>query len=219
MSKQNKVTGVVLAGGMARRMGRQDKGLVLYRHQALVNYALWALSAVADDVMINANRNIEQYQAFGYPVISDLNGNFEGPLAGILAAMSAADTEILLVTPCDTPLVKAEHLHKLLARRAAVDADIAVACDGERLHPVFLALRTSLKGSLEKYLQRGERKVERWLQQHSMVRVDFSDEPDIFININTLNELDQLQQQDAIATSQDCVREVDEGAAKTAEKS
>lgn len=195
MSGQNKVAGVVLAGGLARRMKQQDKGLTLYHGKPLVGYALKAMSAVVDQVLINANRNLEQYQSFGYPVISDLNDNFEGPLAGVLAAMHATQSEVLLVMPCDSPLLQPEHLQCLLDSRAEADADVAVAFDGERLHPVFLALKTSLRDSLEAYLQRGERKIDRWLQQHTMVKVDFSREPEVFVNINTLAELQQLQEQ------------------------
>ena len=195
MSKQNKVTGVVLAGGLARRMQQQDKGLVMYKKQAMVSYALNAMAAVVDEVIINANRNKEVYQQFGFHVISDQTNTFDGPLAGVLAAMSAATHDILLVMPCDSPLIKPEHLQKLLSCRAENDTDIAVAFDGERLHPVFLALKTSLRQSLQDYLQQGERKIDRWLQQHHLVKVDFSREPEVFININTLSELEQLQEQ------------------------
>lgn len=195
MSGQNKVAGVVLAGGLARRMQQQDKGLVRYHGQPLVSYALSAMSALTGQVLINANRNLEQYQTFGYPVISDLNDNFEGPLAGVLAAMQAVDQDVLLVMPCDSPLIKPEHLQRLLDSRAEADADVAVAFDGERLHPVFLALKTNLQDSLAAYLQSGERKIDRWLQQHVMVQVDFSQEPDVFVNINTLAELQELQVQ------------------------
>ncbi|WP_031432385.1 molybdenum cofactor guanylyltransferase MobA [Methylomarinum vadi] len=192
MEKQNKVTGVVLAGGLARRMQRADKGLELYRHQPLVVYALQALVEVADEVLINANRNIERYQAFGYPVITDLNDRFQGPLAGILAAMTVSTGNTLLVLPCDSPFIQARHLRKLLDSLNESGADAAVAFDGERLHPVFLALKIKLKGSLQQYLTAGERKVERWLRQHNIVRVDFSQEPEAFVNINTLTDLQRL---------------------------
>ncbi len=193
MSNENKIAGMVLAGGLARSMYQQDKGLVLYRDQAMVSYALQALSEVADQVFINANRNIEQYRKFGYPVITDQTDSFDGPLAGVLAIMKVVDNSVLVVMPCDSPLIKPRHLLKLLESRAEADADIAVAWDGARLHPVFLALKTALRGILEKYLQRGERKIDRWLEQHRMVKVDFSQEPNVFININTLSELEQLE--------------------------
>ena len=107
--------------------------------------------------------------------------------------MIDTDADVLVVMPCDSPLIKAEHLQKLLATRANNDADVAVAFDGERLHPVFLAIKTSLKTSLEDYLASGQRKMDRWLELQKMVKADFSNEPEIFTNINTLTELSELE--------------------------
>ena len=193
MNEQTKVTGTVLAGGLARRMGNQDKGLVLFRGKPMVEYALQAMSAVADQVLINANRNLAKYQQFGVPVIADQTDSFDGPLAGVYTALVNSQAEILLVMPCDTPLVRSEHLDKLLQTLKTSGADICVAFDGERMHPVFLALKTELQPSLKKYLASGERKIDRWLVQHQLVKVDFSDQQEIFRNINTLDELSDLE--------------------------
>ncbi len=193
MNNQKTVTGVILAGGLARRMNNQDKGLINYKGRPMVSYAIAALTAVADQSIINANRNKEQYEAFGLPVIADQTDSFDGPLAGVLTAMIYTDADILIVMPCDSPLIKAEHLQKLLATRAENDADVAVAFDGERLHPVILAIKTLLKNRLQNYLASGQRKLDRWLEQQKMVKADFSNEPEIFININTLTELSELE--------------------------
>lgn len=193
MDTQTKVTGVILAGGLGRRMDNRDKGLVLYKGQPLVSYAIAAMKKRAGCTVINANRNIQEYQQFDLPVICDQTDNYAGPLAGVLAGMAFADSGVLLVMPCDTPFVKAEHLDKLLSSLVDNLADIAVAFDGERLHPVFLALKTNLKASLQNYLQSGRRKVETWLDQHNTVRVDFSGDKDIFTNINSLAELAELE--------------------------
>jgi molybdopterin-guanine dinucleotide biosynthesis protein A len=193
MDKQTKVTGVILAGGLARRMNQRDKGLIQFKGQALVSYAITAMGKVTDKLAINANRNMGEYQRFGLPVISDQTDSFDGPLAGVLTAMIFADPGILLIMPCDSPFFKAEHLNKLQAARAETDADVAVAFDGKQLHPVFLAIKTTLRSSLQNYLLDGQRKVDLWLGIQNMVKVDFSSEPDIFININTLNELDELE--------------------------
>ncbi|NOQ34999.1 MAG: molybdenum cofactor guanylyltransferase [Methylococcaceae bacterium] len=189
------VTGVILAGGLARRMNNQDKGLILYNGQPLVSYAVKAMRQVTNTVLINANRNKETYAEFGLPVIADQNDNFEGPLAGILTAILATTDETLLVIPCDSPLISSEHINKLLSSLEENQAEIAVAFDGERLHPVFLALKTHLKDSLEAYLKSGERKIDRWLKQHKLVEVDFSEQADIFLNINTMDELFALETQ------------------------
>jgi molybdopterin-guanine dinucleotide biosynthesis protein A len=193
IAKQTKVTGVILAGGQARRMNYQDKGLVLYKSAPLINYAIAAMSPLVDELVINANRNQDEYRRFGLPVIADKTASFEGPLAGILAAISYATAEVLLAIPCDSPLIKTVHLQKLVTTLLATDKEIAVAFDGECLHPVFLALKTHLKNSLETYLQSGERKVSRWIEQHNFVKVDFSDTPEVFLNLNTLEELENLE--------------------------
>ena len=192
MSDQNKVSGVVLAGGQARRMQQQDKGLVLFKQRPLVSYPIEALAAVADDLLISANRNQAIYQQWQYPVISDATDDFDGPLAGILAAMDYVDAEILLVLPCDSPLFTAQHLQQLLAGLTE-QFDIAVADDGERLHPVFLAIRTELKASLKAYLASGERRLQNWIFQHRVNQVDFSQQAQIFTNVNTLAELEMLE--------------------------
>lgn len=193
MSGQNTVTGVVLAGGLARRMEQQDKGLLPFNHRPMVSYALAAMAPLVEELLISANRNQNDYRQFGYPVIGDAGQAFDGPLAGILAAMRAARNPLLLVAPCDSPLIEAGHLQRLLDALRQSDADIAAAFDGERLHPVFAVLKTSLQADLRDYLQRGERKLQSWFFQHSMITVDFSDVPEIFVNINTPAELWALE--------------------------
>lgn len=201
MNSQTKVTGVILAGGLARRMNNQDKGLINYKGRPMISYAIAVLTSVADQSIINANRNRELYQAFGLPVFADQTDSFDGPLAGVLTAMIHTDADVLVIMPCDSPLIKAEHLQKLLATRAENDADVAVAFDGERLHPVFLAIKTSLKNSLQDYLTSGQRKVDHWLEQQKMVKADFSNEPGIFININTITELAELETNSTLSDS------------------
>ncbi len=193
MHSETKVTGVVLAGGLARRMGGQDKGLVDYNGRAMIECALEAIVPVVDEVYINANRNLDQYRRYGQPVISDQTETFDGPLAGVLSALSKSTSDILLVIPCDSPLVESSHLKKMLEVRSEVDADVSVAFDGRRLHPVFLALKKSLAPSLRRFLASGQRKIDVWLEQHHAVRVDFSDTPEIFLNVNTMAELSELK--------------------------
>ena len=192
MNKQ-KVSGVILAGGLARRMNKQDKGLVPFDNKALITYALQAMSPVVDELFINANRNIEQYQQFDYPVISDVQSDFAGPLAGVYAALNVCEHEVLLVIPCDSPFITADGLQTLLAEHERSQADIAVAFDGNRIHPVFMAIQSSLKNSLQGYLAQGERKIDRWFEQHNWVKVDFSANPEFFSNINTLEQLTKFE--------------------------
>jgi len=186
------ITGVILAGGLARRMQQQDKGLVHFKQQAMIQYAIDALSPVVECLLINANRNINAYQRFNYPVIQDDNNEFAGPLAGIYAALCHCQHEQLIVIPCDSPFIRSDSLRHFIKQHQQSSADISVASDGERLHPVFLVLNTTLKTSLKAYLDSGERKIDSWFQQHHYQAVDFSDSPELFTNINTLEQLETL---------------------------
>ncbi|MCX7087283.1 MAG: molybdenum cofactor guanylyltransferase [Methylococcales bacterium] len=195
MTNPSTVTGVILAGGLAKRMHKQDKGLVNYKGQPLVSYAINAMTPLVTQLLLNANRNHDTYQRFGWPVIADQTDQFDGPLAGILTAMLAAQTDILLVMPCDSPLMSTAHLQRLLTMRETTGSDVAVAFDGERLHPVFLAIKTNLRSSLQAYLDGGQRKMALWLTQQKMVTVDFSSDTGVLMNINSLSDLLALEAQ------------------------
>lgn len=191
MSLQNKISGVVLAGGQGRRMQQQDKGLVLFKNQAMIQYTLQAMAPLVDDLLISANRNRQLYSQLGYPVISDSRPNFDGPLAGILTAMQHARHTLLMVCPCDSPLIGTAQLQRLLTGLTDTH-NVALAHDGKRLHPVFMVIRTHLQSQLQTYLHSGERRLETWLLQQAPVTVDFSDCPEVFGNINTEEELRRL---------------------------
>lgn len=176
-------------------MGGADKGLLPWRGQPLVCHALGALRGVAATLLINANRNSARYRDFGYPVIPDLSEGFAGPLAGLLSAMRATVTPYVLTVPCDTPLLTAELLARLVQRLDETSAPIAVAHDGERLHPVVMLAATCLADDLDTYLATGGRKVENWIRRHPWVAADFSDCPEVLANINTPEALERLERQ------------------------
>ncbi len=192
---QSTITGMVLAGGRARRMGGDDKGLIQFAGKPLISYALSALSPVVDQVLVNANRNLDVYASFGHAVVSDQTSDFDGPLAGILSGMEYCDSQYLMTVPCDCPLITQQSLERLVSATQGSDSNCFVASDGERLHPVFLLLECDLAESLGSYLQHGHRKIDVWLYQHRLCEVDFSDQPQIFQNINTPDELAELQTQ------------------------
>ncbi len=193
IEERTNITGVVLAGGRARRMGGEDKGLLAYRGRPLVAYALDALSLAAGTILINANRNLEEYARFGYPVIEDLTDSFDGPLAGLLSALQSAQTEYVLTVPCDCPFVDGALLGRLHANLIDEDAELCAAHDGGRLHPVFLIAKRRLAGDLADYLASGQRKMETWLRSHKLALADYSDHPELFVNINTREELQRFQ--------------------------
>jgi molybdopterin-guanine dinucleotide biosynthesis protein A len=187
------MTGVVLAGGLARRMGGEDKGLVPLAGRPMVAHVLDALRPQVGPIVINANRNHERYAAFGHPVIADVVGGFLGPLAGVLTALQQCGTEFLVTVPCDAPLVAPDLVERLFSACTAAGADLAVASDGERRQPVFLLLRATLAPSLEAYLAGGDRKVDLWLRQLRVAETDLSDEPDTFVNVNDPADRQRLE--------------------------
>lgn len=188
------ITGMVLAGGLARRFNSEDKGLIFLLGKPLVSYALEALVKVANPVVINANRNQSEYESLGYKVITDLDQNFSGPLAGVLSVMRQANTELVFSVPCDCPLVNVEVLNRMIEMLDVQQADCCIPFDGERVHPVFLLIRTRLQDDLAAYLGSGERKIDRWLDQHKLAKVDCSDHAEMFLNINTPEQLQDLQE-------------------------
>ena len=182
------VTGLVLAGGLGRRMGGVDKGLVPLAGRPMVEHVLAALRPQVREVWINANRNQDRYAASGHRVIEDSVGGYLGPLAGVLSALERLDSGFLLTVPCDAPLLATDLAVRLHAACLAAGADLAVASDGERQHPVFLLLRAGLAPALAAYLEGGGRKIDTWFQQVKTVEVAFVDEPETFVNVNDPDE-------------------------------
>jgi len=183
------VGAVVLAGGKARRMGGQDKGLVTLQNRPMVTWAVNAVSPVANAVVVNANRNEAAYRATGLDVITDVVGDFPGPLAGLLSACEYFDTEWVLMVPCDSPFITSELIEALVRATVGSSLPIAVAHDGDRLQPVFAIVRRDRRDALRAYLERGERKIDLWYEEEGYQRVDCSAFEAMFDNINTPEEL------------------------------
>ena len=182
------LTGMILAGGKARRMGGQDKGLIPYQGRPLIAHVLERLEPQVEAVLINANRSREEYAQFGHPVIADAEDGFLGPLAGILAGLRAAQTELLLCVPCDSPQISEDLAARLAAPLAQADARIAVASCGGRLQPVFAVLHVGLSDALDAFLRGGGRKIDEFYGAQGFEEVSFENS-DEFRNINTQEEL------------------------------
>lgn len=188
------MTGVVLAGGRARRMGGQDKGLIRVLGRPMVAHIVERLRPQVAQLLINANRNAAAYADIGRcAVIPDRSGDYAGPLAGMASGLAAAATPLVLSVPCDSPLIAPELAVRLQHALREREAEIAVATDGERLQPVFALLRRGLLPDLEHYLAAGERKIDRWYARHGMVEVDFADRREMFLNINAPQDLEALE--------------------------
>lgn len=187
------VTGVVLAGGRGKRMGGVDKGLVDLHGRPMVMHVIDTLRPQVGRILINANRNTDKYEALGYEVISDIVGDYFGPLAGMASAMQAASTTYVLTVPCDSPLIDDDLAERLYQALAHENADVSVAHDGERMHPVFALLKRDLLPSLQSYLQSGGRKIDRWLNQHRLAVAYFRDKPEAFLNVNNPEDREALE--------------------------
>jgi len=187
------ITGLVLAGGLARRMGGVDKGLVELAGRPMIEHVLDAFRPQVGGLLINANRSAERYGAYGHPVVSDTLQGFMGPLAGVLTGLQRLATGFLATVPCDAPLVAPDLVARLYQACIASDAEVAVATDGERRQPVFLLLRAGTAQSLESYLAGGGRKIDTWFDRLRLAEADLSDALDTFVNVNDPDERQRLE--------------------------
>jgi molybdopterin-guanine dinucleotide biosynthesis protein A len=196
------ITGLLLAGGRGSRMGGVDKGLQNFHGVPLALHTVLRLQPQVGELLVNANRNLGAYEAFGWPVWPDALPDFPGPLAGFLTGLERCETPWLATVPCDTPLFPADLVERLAEAAEREDAEIAMAsapeADGQlRTQPVFCLLRRELLDSLVRFTQAGGRKIDAWTAQHRTVIVPFDapgDDPRAFFNANTLAELRGLEQ-------------------------
>ncbi len=207
MIENNQITAMVLAGGRGSRMGGADKGLQKFNGTPLALHALMRLQmqegGLIGELMLNANRNLAAYEAFGVPVWPDSLSDYAGPLAGFLTGLERAELPYLLTVPCDVPHFPADLVQRLAAAFEDPATEIAMVSapeeDGQlRPQPVFCLMRVELLESLMAFTQGGGRKIDRWTEQHRTVLVPFDqpgDDPRAFANTNTLDELHRLEQQ------------------------
>jgi molybdopterin-guanine dinucleotide biosynthesis protein A len=199
------ISAIILAGGRGTRMGGVDKGMQNFNGTPLALHAVLRLQTQQGgplgDVMINANRNLAAYKAFGVPVWPDSLADYAGPLAGFLTGLERCETTYLLTLPCDTPLFPPDLVQRLASALEREAAQIAMVAapeeDGKlRAQPVFCLLRRDLLDSLVRFTAEGGRKIDRWTAQHKTVLVPFDapgDDAKAFFNANTLDELHSLE--------------------------
>jgi len=189
---KEQITGLILAGGKGTRMGSVDKGLQTFRGKPMVEQVLQRLQPQVGTLIINANRHLDMYEAFGVPVVPDEISGFAGPLAGLHAGLSHCETPYLVTAPCDSPFLPMDLVDKLSEALVAAQADIAVAVTGDgaaqQRHPVFCLLSAHLKNDLADYLGKGGRKMDAWFAMYRKAEAHFADET-AFMNMNTLADL------------------------------
>ena len=190
--------GLVLAGGLARRMGGGDKALIRIGNETILARALARLTPQTSGVVLNANGDLARFASFGLPVVADSVPDFAGPLAGVLAGLDwvaahRPDIEWIVSVPGDCPFLPRDLVARLHEARAAQDEPLACAKSGDWRHPVVglwpVALREDLRHAIT---QEGLRKIEVWTARHGVALAEWSAEPvDPFFNVNTPEDVER----------------------------
>ena len=192
------ITGLILAGGRAQRMGGIDKGLIPFHGKPLIESAIAKLKPQVQIIVINANRSITKYATYGYPVVMDETPDFSGPLAGFSVGLKVCRTPYLLTSPCDSPLLPNNLAELLAVEMGRGDFQLVYASSKEAdgkvwAQPVFCLMRSNLQDSLDQFLQKGDLKIDRWFKELRTSTVVF-DDPLVFANVNTPDELKKLEE-------------------------
>lgn len=198
------VTGVLLAGGLSRRMGGGDKCLRDLGGKPMLGHVIERLGPQVGAMVINANGDPGRFHPFGLAVVADTIGGFAGPLAGVLAGMrwsatAAPQAKWIVTVSTDAPFLPLDLVHRLLAATADAPQTIALAASGGEVHPVIGLWPVALADDLEEQLHAGVRKVLHWTDRHRSVIVDFpflrfqGRKIDPFFNANTPEELDEAR--------------------------
>jgi molybdopterin-guanine dinucleotide biosynthesis protein A len=193
-----KTVGVLLAGGLARRMGGGDKPLRLLAGRPLLDHVIERMRPQVDALVLNANGDPARFAAYGLPVAADSIADFAGPLAGVLAGLDWAaahrpDCPMVASVATDAPFLPADLVARLMAGLAADGADMACAASGGQAHPVIglwpVRLRDELRHAL---VAEGIRKVDVWTARYRLATVTFADQPvDPFFNANRPGDLEE----------------------------
>lgn len=188
--------GVLLAGGLARRMGGGDKPMRDIGGRTILARVIARLKPQCDGLILNANGDPARFAAFGLPVIPDTVADFPGPLAGILAALDWAvlhrpDAAWVFSAAADCPFLPRDLVARLHRARSAEDAQLAVAASGGQSHPVIglwsVALRHDLRHAL---VVEDIRRIDRWTARYTLATVNWPTEPlDPFFNANTMDDI------------------------------
>jgi len=185
------ITAVILAGGRGQRMRGQNKGLLPLRGQSLVSHVLTRLRPQIGEIIISANDGLDEYEQLGCDVVTDKITGYAGPLTGMYSAMTEINTEWLITTPCDIPMLPADYVNRMVS---SIDTGKAyVAHNGDRQQSGCCLLHRSLQPELLNELNAGNYAVYEFLQKHDAIEVDFSDVKDNFANINTPEQLSELE--------------------------
>ena len=187
--------GLVLAGGLARRMGGGDKALIDIGGRTILSRVLETFAPQCEAVILNANGDPKRFASYGLPVVPDDIPDFAGPLAGILAGLDwmaehRSDLEWMVSVPGDCPFLPSDLVVRLHGARAAAGTPLACAKSGEWRHPVAGLWNVSLRADLRRaMIDEDLHKIEIWTGRHGIAIAEWSDRPfDPFFNVNTPEE-------------------------------
>jgi len=190
--------GLVLAGGLARRMGGGDKALIRIGDETILARTLARLTPQVEGIVLNANGDPARFASFGLPVVADSVPDFAGPLAGILAgldwvAANRPSTEWVVSAPGDCPFLPRDLVAKLHAARIAEGKPLACAHSGDWRHPVVGLWQVALREDLRHAITVEDlRKIEVWTGPHGVALADWPVEPvDPFFNVNTPEDVEK----------------------------
>ena len=197
MITANQITGLILAGGRAQRMGGIDKGLIPFHGKPLIESTISRLKPQVSTILINANRSITKYSYYGYPVLMDQTPDFSGPLAGFSIGLKHCKTPYLLTSPCDSPLLPIDLAEKMAVELEDNNLELVFASSKEAdgkiwSQPVFCLMKNSLQDSLDAFLSKGDLKIDRWFKELRSGTVVFEN-AQAFSNVNTPEELTALE--------------------------
>ena len=192
--------GVILAGGLARRMGGGDKPMREIGGRTILDHGVERLSPQCDALILNANGDPFRFAAFNLPVVVDTVTGNPGPLAGVLAALDWAaqnrpQTQWVVSVAGDCPFLPRDLVDRLHEARRKENAELAVAASGGRTHPVIGLWKVSLRNDLRHALVEEDlRKIDRWTARYPLATVEWADEPvDPFFNANTAEDLAEAE--------------------------
>jgi molybdopterin-guanine dinucleotide biosynthesis protein A len=195
-----KIPGVLLAGGLARRMGGGDKPMRTIAGRTILARVIARLKPQCDGLILNANGDPARFAAFGLPVIADGVPDFPGPLAGILAALDWAasnrpEVTHMLSTAADCPFLPRDLVPRLEAAREAENAELAVAASDGQSHPVIGLWKVALRDELRHALVKEDiRRIDRWTARYPLATVTWPVTPvDPFFNANTVEDIAEAE--------------------------
>lgn len=186
------ITGLILSGGRSSRMDGHDKGLLNLLDKAMIAHVIQRIKPQVNQIIISANRHIEQYKKFGYEVLLDEYDDFRGPLSGMSQGLFHSRSEYLLTVPCDGPLLPLDMAARMLDFAQKNNTKAVFAFDGKYKQPTYNLIHSGLLDSIELSLERQEHKLGKWLLDNGASPVDFSDEKEAFLNVNTKDDLSLL---------------------------